>query len=147
MGRSIFLNKREQEKKRKKKKKEKQERKEERKANSSNGSFEDMIAYVDERGLITSTPPDPENKQEVEAENIAVSTPKKEETGKILLQGRVDYFNSRKGFGFIKNTSDTEKYFFHISKVTDDITEGDLVSFELEKGQRGLNAVNITRTN
>ncbi|HSY62922.1 MAG TPA: hypothetical protein VK796_13650, partial [Cytophaga sp.] len=53
-------NKKEAEKKRAKKKQDKEQKKEERKANAGNSSsFEDMLAYVDEYGNITSTPPDP----------------------------------------------------------------------------------------
>jgi cold shock CspA family protein len=139
-----FNNKRELEKERQKKQLEKQKRKEERKANGANGSFEDMIAYVDENGVITSTPPDPQKKQEVDAENIAISTPKKEETEETALRGRVEYFNSDKGYGFIKDTGSTEKYFFHISCAPSSITEGNMVTFELERGKKGMNAVNIT---
>ena len=63
---TLFLPKSEKEKKRLKQKKEKQERKEERKANASGGDLENMIAYVDEFGNITDTPPDPAKKQTVE---------------------------------------------------------------------------------
>jgi cold shock CspA family protein len=143
MARSNSFNKRELEKKKEQKRKEKQKRKEDRKSDSSTGSFEDMIAYVDENGLISSTPPDPDNKQEVDLENIAVSTPKKEMMEDILLNGRIEHFKSDMGYGFIKDTDSTEKYFFHISNAPDGIAEGDLVFFELEKGQRGMNAVRI----
>jgi cold shock CspA family protein len=143
MGRAISYNKRELEKKREQKRQEKQKRKEGRKANNSSGSLDDMIAYVDENGMITSTPPDPENKQEVDPENIAVSTPHREKTEDPLLKGRVEHFNQAKGYGFIKDISSTEKYFFHISNAPNDISEGNLVSFELEKGHKGYNAVKI----
>jgi cold shock CspA family protein len=148
MAKPNSFNKRELEKKREQKRKEKQKRKEERKANnSSNGSFEDMIAYVDENGNITTTPVSPDKKQEVDAENIAVSTPKKEKVEDIILKGRVEHFNEGKGYGFIKDIDSTEKYFFHITDAFDTITEGMMVSFELEKGHRGLNAVRITLAN
>lgn len=137
------FNKRELEKKKIQKRKEKKMRKEERKANSGSGSFEDMIAYVDENGMITDTPPDPTKKQVVELENIAVSTPKKEEVEEVPLQGRVEHFNAEKGFGFIKDMTSTDKYFFHISNAPAGITEGNTVTFELERGQRGMNAVRI----
>ena len=65
MGKSQeTFNKKEKEKKRKKKKQEKQQRKEERKANSGGGELENMMAYVDEFGNITETPPDPTAKKE-----------------------------------------------------------------------------------
>ena len=140
------FNKRELEKKKDQKRKEKQQRKEDRKAAGSK-SFDEMIAYVDEFGVITDTPPDPDKKkEEVDLENIMVSTPKKEDVEETELSGRVDYFNVDKGFGFIKNLSDTDKYFFHVSNAPANIAEGNMVTFELERGDRGMNAVKIVLT-
>lgn len=143
MGRSVSFNKKELEKKRAQKKKEKQKRKEERKANAGSSSLDDMIAYVDENGMITDTKPEPNQKQEIDASSIAVSTPKKEEQDDVPLLGRVEHFKDDKGYGFIKDTASTEKYFFHISDAYPEIAEGNMVNFELAKGNRGLNAVNI----
>ena len=137
------MNKKELEKKKEQKKREKLKRKEERKASGGSKSFEDMIAYVDEYGMISSTPPDLARKTEVLLENIAISSPKKEDTEKEPLKGRVEHFNSDKGYGFIKDMGSINKYFFHISNAPDNISEGDIVNFELEKGQRGMNAVRI----
>ena len=137
------FNKRELEKKKEQKRKEKQQRKEERKASGSR-SFDDMIAYVDENGVITNAPPDPNKKKEVDLDNIMISTPKKEEMEEIALEGRVEYFNSDKGYGFIKNLSGMEKYFFHISNAPANIAEGNAVTFELERGEKGMNAVKIS---
>ena len=143
MGRSsISFNKKELEKKRARKRKEKQQRKEVRKANGGSGSLDDMIAYVDENGVITDTQPDP-NKKKVDANKIAISTPKKQDEEDVPLKGRVEHFNKDKGYGFIKDIASTEKYFFHISDAYPNITEGNKVSFELAKGNRGLNAVKI----
>ena len=140
------FNKRELEKKKDQKRKEKQQRKDVRKAAGSK-SFDEMIAYVDEFGVITDTPPDPDKKKtEVDLENIMVSTPKKEDVEETELSGRVDYFNVEKGFGFIKNLSDTDKYFFHVSNAPANIAEGNMVTFELERGDRGMNAVKIVLT-
>jgi len=136
------FNKRELEKKKEQKKKEKQQRKEERKAGGSK-SFGDMIAYVDENGVITSTPPDQSKKQFVDLENILISTPKRKEVEVKPLNGRVEYFNSDKGYGFIKDTDSAEKYFFHISNAPIGISEGKMVTFELERGERGMNATRI----
>lgn len=108
---AISFNKREKEKLKQQKRLEKQRRKEERKAEGS-ASFEDMIAYVDENGNITSTPPDMSKRQEIDVEDIAVSTPVKEEVEEEVMQGRVEHFNSDKGYGFIKDLGSTEKYFF-----------------------------------
>jgi cold shock CspA family protein len=141
---AISFNKKELEKKREQKRQDKQKRKEERRANSS-GAFEDMIAYVDENGIITSTPPDPMiSKQEIEIANIAVSTPKKTEPEETVFEGYVEYFNSDKGFGFIKSAAGMDKYFFHISSAPASITKGNKVTFEMERGPKGMNAVRIT---
>ena len=139
------FNKKELEKNKAKKRKEKLQRKEERKA-AGKKSFDDMIAYVDENGMITDTPPDPNKKQEVDLENIMISTPQKEDTEETVLNGRVEYFNPEKGYGFIKNIAGIEKYFFHISNAPEKITEGNMVTFELERGERGMNAVKIVLT-
>lgn len=143
MAKSNSFNKREVEKNKQQKRKEKQLRREERKNNPTE-SFEDMIAYVDENGVITSTPPDLTKKQEIEIEDIIISIPKKEEIDDPVLKGRVEYFNQEKGYGFIKNIGSVDKYFFHISNAPESIKEGNMVTFELERGQKGINAVRIT---
>ena len=141
------FNKRELEKKKEQKRKEKLKRKEERKSNAGGKSFDDMIAYVDEFGVITDTPPEPDKiKIEVDPENIAVSTPRKEEVEDEPLIGRVDFYNPDKGFGFIKTNSGTDKYFFHINNAPAEIAEGNTVTFELERGEKGINAVRIVLT-
>jgi cold shock CspA family protein len=147
MGRSQeTYSKREKEKKRLKQKKEKQERKEERKANASGGDLENMIAYVDEFGNITDTPPDPAKKQTVEASSIELGIPKKEkEVVDPIRNGKVEFFNHSKGFGFIRDSDNQEKYFVHINGVIDDIDENDKVEFELERGAKGMNAVRVKR--
>lgn len=141
---AISYNKRELEKKREQKRQEKQKRKEDNKANKGHSSFDDMIAYVDENGVITSTPPDLSRKQEIDIDDIAISIPKKEEAEDSILKGRVEFFNKEKGYGFIKEIgSINNKYFFHVSMAPSEIIEGNMVIFELERGQKGMNAVNI----
>jgi len=144
MAKSNSFGKRENEKKKISKRQEKQKRKEERKSNSKGGSFEDMIAYVDENGMITSTPPEVTVKEEINLEDIAISTPKKtEEEENSVYKGKVDHFNESKGYGFIKDLNSGEKYFFHISSLQDEIEEGTIVFFDIERGVKGMNAVNI----
>jgi cold shock CspA family protein len=140
---AISFNKRENEKKKQQKKLEKQKRKEERKG-SGKSSFDDMIAYVDENGIITSTPSDRQQKEEIEQDEILISVPKREKEESVIHRGRVEHFSSSKGYGFIKDMAGTDKYFFHISHAPRDIAEGRTVTFDLEKGNRGMNAVNIT---
>ena len=138
------MNKLESEKKRLARRAEKQKRKEEKKLSPKANSLDDMIAYVDENGMITSTPPT-ENikKEEIKQEEIVISTPKKEKEVPTVMKGRVEFFNTSKGFGFIKDLSGTEKYFFHVNNVMADISENDIVTFDLERGIKGMNAVNI----
>jgi cold shock CspA family protein len=145
MGRSsISSNKKELEKRKQSKRLEKQKRKEERKANGVS-SFDDMIAYVDANGNIVDTPPVMDGSNEVDADSIDISIPKKEEEPEETLKtGVVEFFNVEKGFGFIKDSHSVEKYFFHITSAPQNITKGHKVTFELEKGKRGMNAVNIT---
>lgn len=145
MARPASTNKRDNEKKKQSKRQEKQKRKEDRKVNNNKGaSLEDMFAYVDENGMITSTPPELNVKDETDIESIAISTPKREETEENqTYTGRVEFFNEAKGYGFIKDLNSVKKYFFHISAAPKDIKEGNQVNFELERGTRDLNAVNI----
>lgn len=141
---AVSYNKRELEKKKQSKKLEKQQRKEDRKANKGGSSLDDMIAYVDANGMITDTPPDMQRKkEEIDIDTIAVSTPKKEDVEDPILQGRVEYFNPDKGFGFIKDVNSVEKYFFHISNAPADIAEGNKVTFDTERGPKGMNATKI----
>ena len=121
---------------------EKQNRKEERKLSGNTNSFEDMIAYVDENGRITSTPPETNHKkEEINHEEIVISTPRQESPE--VRKGRVEYFNVSKGYGFIKDLSGTEKYFFHVSNALSELVENAIVIFDLERGKRGMNAINI----
>lgn len=143
MGSNISVSKKDREKKKQSKRLEKQKRKEERKANAGSGSLEDMIAYVDENGVITDTPPDLTKAEEVDVDSIEISIPKKADEDKSILTGFVDFYNEEKGFGFIKNDSNRERFFFHISSAPENIKGGDKVTYELERGPKGMNAVNI----
>ena len=148
MGRSQeTFSKKENEKKRLKKRQEKQQRREERKENSLGGSLENMIAYVDEFGNPTDTPPDPIRKrEEIDASTIEIGVPKHEEEDLTLpKKGKIDFFNEQKGFGFIREDGTQEKHFVHVNGLTEEVREGDKVSFELEKGLKGMNAVNVKR--
>lgn len=110
MAKPISFTKRDLEKKKQEKRLAKQQKKEERK-NSGTSSFEDMIAYVDENGVITDTPPTTNEKpQEIDISTIEVSTPRKTDEPVITeYEGRVEFFNTSKGYGFIKNLKNAEK--------------------------------------
>jgi cold shock CspA family protein len=140
------FNKQENEKKRLKRRKEKLERKEEQKSRPSEGGFDSMIAYVDEFGRLTDTPPDPTKRTKVDASTIEVGVARREEeVVSPFKNGRVDFFDDSKGFGFIKETGTQEKYFVHVNGLLDPVKEGDMVTFELEQGRKGINAVRVKK--
>lgn len=59
-------------------------------------------------------------------------------------QGTVKFFNTEKGFGFIKHAESDKETFVHVSGLINEIKEGDKVEFELQNGKKGMNAVNVT---
>jgi len=61
----------------------------------------------------------------------------------IMNTGTVKFFNESKGFGFIKDANSTKEYFVHSNGLKDTIKENDEVTFDLEDGRKGLNAVNV----
>jgi cold shock CspA family protein len=140
------FNKKEKEKKRLKKRQDKNLKREDRKSNSGGGDLESMLAYVDENGNLTDTPPDPSKRRKVNVNSIEISVPRREEEEIDPIRiGRIDFFNDSKGFGFIKEKDTQEKYFVHINGLLEDVKEGDNVSFELERGLKGLNAVRVKK--
>jgi len=61
-----------------------------------------------------------------------------------MQEGKVKFFNETKGFGFIIPTDGTEEVFVHSSGLKDQIRENDSVNYEVERGKKGMNAVNVT---
>jgi len=143
------FSKNEKEKKRLKKREDKRKKMEARKAEAKESGKKGIeFAYVDHFGNLTDTPPDPSQKTVIDAEDIDVSVPKTLESDREAFdpvrKGTVSFFDTSKGFGFIVDSENQEKYFCHVSGLIDEITEGNLVSFELEKGMKGMNAVKVT---
>src|SRR5690554_4538792 len=62
-----------------------------------------------------------------------------------MQEGTVKFFNETKGFGFISNGN--EDIFVHVSGLRNDIRQNDQVIFDIEKGNKGLNAVNVRLAN
>lgn len=62
-----------------------------------------------------------------------------------MKEGKVKFFNDTKGYGFIVDSSSSQEYFVHVSGLIDEIREDDSVTFELQEGRKGLNAVNVKR--
>jgi cold shock protein len=60
-----------------------------------------------------------------------------------MSKGIVKFFNDSKGFGFIKEEGTNKEYFVHVSGLNDEIRENDVVTFDLQDGKKGLNAVNV----
>ncbi|HMG16713.1 MAG TPA: cold shock domain-containing protein [Saprospiraceae bacterium] len=60
-----------------------------------------------------------------------------------MNKGIVKFFNNSKGFGFIKDEESNKEYFVHVSGLIDEIRENDEVTFDLQEGKKGLNAVNV----
>jgi len=141
------FNKKEKEKKRRKKNQDKLERREQRKADKVSGgpkTFEDMISYVDENGNFSSTPPDPSKKRVIKAEDIVLGASPRDNTPmETIRQGQVKFFNDEKGYGFIIDTETKDSVFVHINNLDNPLRENDRVTFEIEMGPKGMNAVNV----
>jgi cold shock CspA family protein len=140
------FNKKEIQNKKEKKRKEKEKKMLERKENGK-ASFEDMIVYIDENGNQTTTPPDNTKRVEFNAEDIVIGVPKREdvEPEDKIRKGIVAFYNDSKGYGFIKDSISGDSVFVHANHLTESIAEGNRVTFEVEKGQRGPTAVRVKR--
>jgi len=145
-GSQETFNKKDKEKKRLKKRLDKQKKIAERKANSQASGPGNMIAYVDEYGRISDTPPNPANRKTISADSIELGVPKRDAVEPAAERnGRVEFFNIAKGFGFIKEIDTQDKYFVHATNLTEEIKEGDLVTFKIERGMKGMNAVQVSK--
>jgi CspA family cold shock protein len=60
-----------------------------------------------------------------------------------MKEGKVKFFNNAKGFGFITVKDSNEEVFVHSTNLIDDIREDDDVTFDVEKGEKGLSAVKV----
>ena len=139
-------NKNEKEKQKQKKREEKQKKREARKAQSKESGGGIPFAYVDQYGNLTDTPPEHEEREEIDPSTIELGIPKKEseEDNDPTRKGKVSFFDHSKGFGFIMDSDTDEKHFVHISGLIDKIDENDKVTFILEKGPKGMIAVQVT---
>jgi cold shock CspA family protein len=138
-------NKKEREKKKQQLKKEKEEKKKERKENSKGSNLDDMLAYIDENGNISATPPDPKKFKKIALEDIEIGVPKPVEidAADLIRKGTVTFFNNAKGYGFIKDSVSQDSVFLHINATSEAVKENMKVTFEVEKGPKGSSAVNV----
>jgi len=146
MGRSQeSFNKKEVRKKKEKKRLDKEKKRLARKDGDRKGGLDDMMAYVDENGRLTDTPPDPASKKKTKAEDIEISIPRQDPNDKPdpIRRGRLTFYNDSKGYGFIRDAETQDSVFVHVNEFQDDIMEGNMVSFEVEKGQKGPAAVRV----
>jgi len=67
----------------------------------------------------------------------------------MSIKGKVKWFNGSKGYGFIERDDKEKDVFVHMSAVKDSgvdyLDEGDVLSFDIEDGQKGPSAVNLKK--
>lgn len=138
---SSTSNKKDREKRKQKERKEKLEKKADRK-NTKAKTFDEMIAYVDEFGRISSTPV--AQRVPVDLDSIEISVTRQTATDETEPKtGTVFSFDEAKGYGFIKDANSTDSIFVHSSALSTPIKAGNKVTFDIEKGERGFYAVNV----
>lgn len=140
------FSKKEKEKKRLKKRQDKEAKMEERKSGSKDSSLESMLAYVDEDGNLSDTPPDPKTRREISLDEIQLgAADKRDEASMVPHTGKIESFFHDKGFGFIKDAANGKSIFVHVSAMDSSIDVGDMVSFEVEQTVKGLSASNVVK--
>jgi cold shock CspA family protein len=116
-----------------------------RKSNNNKGkSLEDMMAYIDEYGNISSVPPAEHRKVEINLEDIQLgAAPIIPES--IEKTGVVSFFNDEKGYGFIAEDKTRENIFVHSNQLLQPVKEKDRVTFEKERTPRGYSAIKVKK--
>ena len=143
---SETFSKKEKEKKRAKNKQDKAQKMRERKESNSKGkSLEDMMAYLDENGNITSVPPDPAKRKEIDLESIQLGAAKNDVNEDPIRKGVVSFFNDAKGYGFIIDSATRENVFVHSNNLLQPVKEKDKVVFETERTPKGMSAVRVKK--
>jgi len=136
-------NKKERERKKQQKRKEKEERRLERKNNARDGNnLENMLAYLDENGNLSSTPSVLTKK--IKSKNTETDEHKKPaKTEESVRKGTVRFFDQSKGYGFIEEDKTQKSFFVHINSLTHQIKKEDKVMFEIEMTHKGASAVKV----
>ena len=146
MGRSQeTFSKKEVRNKKERKRKEKEQKRAKKKSEGKKKSFDDMIAYVDEFGMITPTPPDPDKKTVIVAESIELKITKNnpESAPDYVRKGVVTFFNESKGFGFIRDLESNQSIFVHANNLLEPVKDNNIVIFEIGKGPKGPSAMKV----
>ncbi len=138
--------KKEKEKRKAKERQDKAQKMKERKSNNTKGkSLEDMMAYLDENGNISSTPPDPSKRREVNIDDIQLGAAKPGAPEDPQRHGIVAFFNDAKGYGFITDNQTKENVFVHANQLSQPVKERDKVTFEKERTPKGYSATNVKK--
>lgn len=122
----------------------KAEKMRERKAALQKGRpLEEMMAYLDENGNLSSTPPG----SSLQQRNDQKSNHSYNRDNNGLLTGKVSFYNTAKGFGFIFDSYSRKRIFVHSNYLQQPVEEGDEVLFEVRKTEKGLTAFNVRKKN
>lgn len=139
------FSKKEKQKKRMQAKQDKQAKMQERKSNNNKGKpLEEMFAYVDEFGNLSSTPPGSQPKSEQKEKRAFV--PELDNPDE-RLKGTVAFFIEAKGYGFITQDNTRENIFVHANQLKQPIKDKDIVTFEKERTPKGYSAINVIKIN
>jgi len=141
------FNKKEVRNKKEKKRKDKEKKRFAKKDGEKVSGLDNMLAYVDENGRISATPPDPSKRIEIKLDDIQIAVPKHDDSMKEdpVRRGTVTFFNESKGFGFIRDNETKESVFVHANSLQEAIKEGNLVSFEIGMGSKGPVALKVAQ--
>ena len=128
-----------------KKRKEKEQKRARKKTEGKKNSYDDMIAYVDEFGMISTTPPDPARKTVIKAENIELQVTRNKPViaADIVQREVVTFYNESKGYGLIRDLESNQIIFFHINNLLEPVVENNVVNFEIGKGTKGPSAMKV----
>jgi len=142
---SETFSKKEKAKKKARQKQDKAQKMKERKENNNKGKpLEAMMAYLDEDGNLTSTPPDMKRRKEINLEDIQLgAAPVIEDNETAERTGVISFFNEEKGYGFIIDDQTRENIFVHSNHLSQAVKERDKVTFEKVKTEKGFSAIHV----